>query len=135
MIKNRGLHCRIFLYRSLDKKFSNSSVKFVYYNHEDNCPFCLIKRVSQSSLECSFSSGNVQSGKRPRKRAKTSSGNVLSPAEPSGSSLNVPSPYSSDSSGISSPGSFISSPEHCINDQVSMLQVFLFFNTDRGRIS
>lgn len=117
MIKSRGLHCRIFLYRCLDMKYSNSSVKFVYYNHEafgDNCPFCLIKRVSQSSLESSFSTGNNgnNSGKRPRKRAKTSSGNVLSPSD---SSSMVMSPCS-DSSGISSPGSVFSGHDHQNSD-------------------
>ena len=127
MMRSRGLHCRIFLYRALDKKFSSSSVKFVYYNHdtfEDNCPFCLIKRVSQSSLETSFSAGNNPSGKRPRKRAKTSSGSVLSPVDSSSTTLGVMSPYSSDSSGISSPGSSANSPEYTMNDQMSPQYIF-----------
>ena len=110
MMQQQGLHCRIFLYRCLDKTYSKSSVKFVYYSHEafeDNCPFCFIKKVSQSSLEFAFSIG-AGSGKRSRKRAKTSSGNAQSPAD---SSMTM-SPYcESTSSGISSPGS-ASSPEH-----------------------
>jgi len=119
MIRRQGLHCRIFLYRCLDKKYSNSSVKFVYYDHgvfEDNCPFCMIKRVSQSSLESAFSNG-TGSGKRPRKRAKTSSGSVQSPAD---SSMSM-SPYYESTSGMSSPGS-VCSPKHTpgnIIDQMS----------------
>jgi hypothetical protein len=76
----------------------------------------MIKRVSQLSLESAFSNG-TGSGKRPRKRAKTSSEGVQSPAD---STMSM-SPYYDSTSGISSPGS-TSSPEHTpgnINDQLS----------------
>ena len=133
-IRRQGLHFRIFLYRCLDKKFSNSSVKFVYYDHgafEGNCPFCLIKRISQSSLECSFNPG-TGSGKRPRKRAKTSSGSVQSPAD----STMTMSPYSdSTSSGISSPGSSGGTPEHIPCNSNDHLSSYNNLNNSVGTFS
>ena len=121
MIKRQGLHCRIFLYRCLDKKYSNSSVKFVYYDHgafKDSCPFCMIKRVSQLPLESAFSIGSGSgSGNRARKRAKTSSLSVQSPAD---SSMSMSPYFDSSSSGVSTPSSSSSSPEPCnITDQLA----------------
>jgi hypothetical protein len=112
MIRRQGLHCRIFLYRCLDKKFSNNSVKFVYYDHgafNADCPFCLIKSISQSTMENTLNSSG-SGNKRSRKRTKTSTGSLLSPPD-----LSSLSPYS-DSSGISSPGS---SSEYTAQDQMS----------------
>ena len=132
-IRRQGLHCRIFLYRCLDKKFSNSSVKFVYYDHgafEGHCPFCLIKSISQSSLESSFNPG-TGSGKRPRKRAKTTSGSVQSPAD----STMTMSPYSdSTSSGISSPGSS-GTPEHIPSNSSDHLSSYNNLNNSVGTFS
>lgn len=120
MIKKQGLHLRIFLYRCLDKKYSNSSVEFVYYDHgafKDSCPFCMIKRVPQLPLESA--SNRSGSGNQARKRAKTSSSS-LSVQSPADSSMSMSPYFDSSSSGVSTPSSSASSPEPCnINDQLA----------------
>ena len=119
-IRLKGLHCRIRLYRSLDNKYSQNSVKFDYIDHNkfDNCPFCLIKTLSQLTMETVF--GNAPDACSGRKRTKRSMSRVQTPDVCTPSKQVFPKFRMAKFSSISwSPSSTSTSPEVMLNNLLS----------------
>jgi len=119
-IRLKGLHCRIRLFRSLDNKYSQNSVKFDYIDHNkfDNCPFCLIKTISQLTMETVF--GNAPDTCSGRKRSRKTMSRTQTPDVCKPSRQVLPKFRMAKFSSISwSPASNSASPQILLNELLS----------------